>query len=141
GVGVCGSRIGGLASIWSRPSPAYAPPGHDGKRFVSTLLPLALWMLVRLVRDGRLWAFGAFAITVGLAVLSPHPQLLQYLLLTSGSFALYIVFSAQAGAGKLPRNVALRRLGLALGAVLLGGLMGAIQYLPVREYVAWSPRA
>jgi hypothetical protein len=34
-----------------------------------------------------------------------------------------------------------RRLGMALGAVLLGGLMGAVQYQPVREYVAWSPRA
>ena len=141
GVGFYGSLIGGLAYMLSGPIAAYASPGHDGKLFVSALLPLALWMLVRLVRDGRLWACGAFALTIGLAVLSPHPQLLQYLLLTSGSFALYIALGAHDGAGKLPRDVALRRLGLALGAVVLGGLIGAIQYLPVREYVGWSPRA
>jgi hypothetical protein len=67
--------------------------------------------------------------------------LLQYLLLTSGAFALYVAFGVNEGAGKLTRAVALRRLGLALGAVILGLLMGAVQYLPVREYVPWSPRA
>jgi hypothetical protein len=144
GVGFYGALIGGLAYMLSGPIAAYASPGHDGKLFVSTLLPLALWMLVRLIRDARPWAFGVFALTVGLAVLSPHPQLLQYLLLTSGAFALYIVFAGHGGAeraGKLTRDVALRRLGLALGAVILGMLMGAVQYLPVREYVPWSPRA
>jgi hypothetical protein len=144
GVGFYGSLIGGLAYMLSGPIAAYASPGHDGKLFVSTLLPLALWMLVRLIRDGRRWAFGVFALTVGLAVLSPHPQLLQYLLLTSGAFALYIAFAAHDWAGKgekLARDVALRRLGLALSAVILGVLMGAVQYLPVREYVPWSPRA
>ena len=35
----------------------------------------------------------------------------------------------------------MRRLAYALGAVLLGLSIGAVQYLPVREYVAWSPRA
>jgi hypothetical protein len=103
-------------------------------------LPLSLWMLVRGIRDGRSWAWGALAITIGLAVLSPHPQLLQYMLLASGAFALFLAFGGQ-GSAKLPRDVALKRLGLALGAVLLGGLIGAIQYLPVREYVDWSPRA
>jgi hypothetical protein len=146
GVGFYGSLIGGLAYMLSGPIAAYASPGHDGKLFVSTLLPLALWMTLRLIRDGRAWACGVFALTIGLAVLSPHPQLLQYLLLTSGSFALYIALAAhdgagKAGGGKLARDVALRRLGLALGAVILGMLMGAVQYLPVREYVPWSPRA
>ena len=51
---------------------------------MSALTPLALWMLIRGIRDGRLWAFGVFALTTGLAVLSPHPQLLQYELLLSG---------------------------------------------------------
>ena len=141
GVGFYGSLVGGLAYMLSGPIAAYASPGHDGKLFVSALLPLALWMLVRLIRDGRMSAFGAFAITVGLAVLSPHPQLLQYLLLTSAAFALYLALGAHEGAGKLTRDVALRRLGLALGAVIMGALIGAIQYVPVREYVGWSPRA
>jgi hypothetical protein len=130
------SLIGGLAYMMSGPIAAYVSPGHDGKLFVSSLLPLTLWMLVRWVRDGQIWAVGALALTVGLAVLSPHPQLLQYLLLTSGAFALYLALS-----GPLPRADALKRLGIALGAVILGGAIGAIQYLPVRGYVSWSPRA
>ena len=141
GVGFYGALIGGLAYMLSGPIAAYVSPGHDGKLFVSALFPLTLWLLVRGVRDGRAWAWGALAITIGLAVLSPHPQLLQYLLLASGSFALYLALTTHEGIGKLPRKVALTRLGLALGAVVIGGMIGGIQYLPVREYVDWSPRA
>ena len=138
GLGFFPSLIGGLAYMLSGPIAAYASPGHDGKLYVSTLLPLALWMLLRGMRDGRPWAWGGLSITVGLAVLSPHPQLLQYLLLTSGAFALFLAFGSETA---LPRKVAIKRLGLALAAVAVGGLIGAIQYAPVREYVSWSPRA
>jgi hypothetical protein len=78
--------MGGLAYMLSGPIASYASPGHDGKLYVSALLPLVLWFLLRAIRDNRAWAWGGVAISVGLAVLSPHPQLLQYLLLASGSF-------------------------------------------------------
>ena len=81
--GFYGALIGGLAYILGGSIAGYAGPGHDGKLFVSTMLPLALLLLTRGMRDGRIWAWGGLAIIVGLAVLSPHPQLLQYLLLTS----------------------------------------------------------
>jgi hypothetical protein len=131
--------IGGLAYMLSGPIAAYASPGHDGKLFVSALMPLALLLVTRSMRDGKRWAWGALAVTVGLAVLSPHPQLLQYLLLTSGAFAVYIAF-ANTGAGRMERKTAVRRLALAGGAVAIGLAIGAIQFLPVREYVPWSPR-
>ena len=140
GLGFWPSLVGGMAYMLSGPIASYASPGHDGKLFVSALLPLALWILVRGVRDGRNWAWGAFAITVGLAVLSPHPQLLQYLLLTSGAFALFLALGADASGAPIHRRTGVRRLALALGAVLIGMAIGAIQYAPVREYVAWSPR-
>ena len=133
--------LGGVAYMLSGQIVSFVSAGHDGKLFVSTMFPLTLWLLVRGVRDGRAWAWGTLAIVIGLAVLSPHPQLLQYMLLASGAFALVLAFSDNEGRGKLPRDVALKRLGLALAAVIVGGVMGAIQYLPVREYVAWSPRA
>ena len=141
GLGFYPSLIGGMAYLLSGPIASYASPGHDGKLFVSALLPLALWCLVRGVRDDRAWAWGAFALTIGLAVLSPHPQLLQYLLLTSGAFALFLALGVDAAGVAIPRSLALRRLGLALGAVVIGLAIGAIQFLPVREYVDWSPRA
>jgi hypothetical protein len=139
--GFYAALFGGLAYMLGGSIAGYASPGHDGKLFVSTMLPAALLLLTRGVRDGRGWAWGGLAVVVGLAVLSPHPQLLQYLLLVSGAFALYIAFAEHQGVGRLPRGLAIRRLGFALGAVVLGGLIGAIQYLPVIEYTPWSPRA
>lgn len=140
GLGFLAALIGGLAYMLSGNIAGLVSPGHDGKLFMSALLPLALFLVWRGVRDGRTWAWGALAFTIGLAVLTPHPQLLQYLLLTCGAFGLFLAFT-DSGAGKLPRSTALRRLALSALAVIVGGAMGAIQFLPVREYVAWSPRA
>jgi len=134
------SLIGGAAYMMSGPIAGLVSPGHDGKLFVATLTPLMLLLLIRGVRDGRPWAWGALALTTGLAVLSPHPQLLQYMLLTAGAFGLYLAFGEWNGA-TLDRRVAIRRLGFALGAVGIGFLMGAIQYSSLFEYIAWSPRA
>jgi len=139
GLSFYAALLGGAAYLLSGQVASFVSPGHDGKLFVSALLPLALWMLVRGIRDGRAWAWGVLSLTVGLAILSPHPQLLQYMLLACGAFALFLAFGRR-GEG-LDRRLALRRLGYAFGAVLLGGAIGAIQYVPVREYVAWSPRA
>jgi hypothetical protein len=138
GLGFYAALVGGLAYMLGGNVAGLVSPGHDGKLYISALFPLALWVLTLGVRDGRRWAWGVFAIVVGLAVLTPHPQLLQYLLLACGAFALFLAFGAQP---RLERPVALRRLGLALVAVVLGGLIGAVQYLPLREYVPYSPRA
>lgn len=140
GLGFLASLVGGLAYMMSGNVAGLVSPGHDGKLFVSALLPLALLFVVRGVRDGRPWAWGALALTVGLAVLTPHPQLLQYMLLVCGAFGVFLAFT-DGGAGKLPRNTALRRLGLSALSVVVGFAMGAIQFLPVFEYVDWSPRA
>jgi hypothetical protein len=139
--GFYAALLGGLAYMLGGSIAGYASPGHDGKLFVSTMLPAALLLLTRGMRDGRAWAWGALTVVVGLAVLSPHPQLLQYMLLVSGAFALYVAFAEHPGVGRLPRGLATRRLGFAFGAVVLGGLIGAIQYWPVIEYTPWSPRA
>ncbi len=136
--------LGGLTYMMSGGISSYVSPGHDGKLYVSALLPLFLWALHRGIRDGKRWAWGAVAIIVGLGVLSPHPQLLQYMLLCGGAYAIYAAFAAgdaNADQDKLERPVAIRRLAFAFGAVALGMLMGAIQFLPVLGYVDWSPRA
>jgi hypothetical protein len=140
GLGFWASLLGGLVYLLSGPIASYPSPGHDGKLYVSAMLPLALLLQVRIIRDGRLWAVGALAIVIGLATLSPHPQMLQYMLLAAGSFALFLGLTDQ-GRGQLPRPVAIRRIGLALGGVIVGMLFGAIQYLPVAQYTPWSPRA
>jgi hypothetical protein len=141
GIGFGGALVGGMAYLLSGPIASYASPGHDGKLFVSALMPLSLWLLVRGMRDGRNWAWGAFAFVIGLATLAPHPQLIQYHLLTAGAFALFLAFAGDATGAKPDRRTAVRRLAFALGAVVLGMAMGAIQFAPLREYVPFSPRA
>lgn len=137
GLGFVPSLVGALAYQLGGPIAAYASPGHDGKLFVSALLPCTLLLLTKGIRDARHWAWGVLALVIGLAVLSPHPQLLQYHLLAAGAWALMLAF----GTPGLDRGAAIKRLGMALGAVVLGMAIGAIQYLPLSEYTAWSPRA
>jgi hypothetical protein len=132
--------IGGAAYMMGGFVSSLPSAGHDGKIFVSALFPVAMLVLTWCMRDGKRWGWGLFAIIIGLTVLTPHPQLLQYLLLTCGAWALFLAF-AGTGADKLSQRAAIQRLAYALGAVIVGGAIGAIQYLPVREYVSWSPRA
>ncbi len=141
GLGFFPSLAGGAAYLMSGALAGLVSPGHDGKLFISALLPLTLWAVLRGVRDGKQWAFGVLAFVIGLDVLTPHPQLLQYLLLLAGAFALFVAFGRLDGERALPRVVAIRRLAFAAGAVVLGGLIGAIQFVPVRAFVAWSQRA
>lgn len=160
GVRFQSAAIGGVAYLMSGAVASYASPGHDGKLFVSALLPAALWALVLGIRDGRRAAWGWLAIVVGLAALSPHPQLLQYMLLMSGAFALFAALrpgslptaessaivdeskaSTSAPASSISPSTTLRRLIFAAIAVVVGGAISAIQYLPVSEYTPWSPRA
>lgn len=135
-----GALVGGVAYMMTGFVSSLLSAGHDGKLFVNALLPVLLILLTWVIRDGKRWAVGALALGVGLTLLTPHPQLFEQVMLVAAAWALFLAFS-DAGAGRLPRDVALRRLGLALGAVAVGMAIGAIQYLPVIEYQAWSPRA
>ena len=140
GFGFYPALFAGVAYMMSGQLASLVSPGHDGKLSVSALFPLTLWMLTLGMRRGRKWSWGVLALTIGLAVLSPHPQLLQYLLLGSGAFTIHLAISLFRSRD-VDTRVVLGRMGLALLAVAIGAAIGAIQYLPVREYVAWSPRA
>jgi len=135
-----GALVGGVAYMMAGFVSSLLSAGHDGKLFVNALFPVTLIALTWSVRDGKRWAWGVLALIVGLAILTPHPQLFQYLLLGSAAWALFLAFGG-SGANRLDRRTAYTRLALALAAVLVGAAIGAIQYLPVAEYAAWSPRA
>ena len=134
GVSIAAAGIGGLAYEMGGPFASLVSPGHDGKMYVSALLPLVLFLLVRGMRDGRRWSWPALALAVGFAALAPHPQIFEYLLLTAGAYALFLAANAAWS------RTAVHRLGAAFGAVALGLLISAVQFLPVAEFVAWSPR-
>ena len=135
-----GALIGGVAYMMTGFVSSLLSAGHDGKLFVNALFPVTLIVLTWAMRDGKRWAWGVLAMIVGLAILTPHPQLFQYLLLGAAAWALFLAFGS-TGARRLDTRTAFTRLGLALGAVFVGVAIGAIQYLPVAEYAAWSPRA
>jgi hypothetical protein len=140
GYGFAGALVGGLAYMLSGHIATYVNPGHDGKLFVAALFPLLLWTILAWVRDGRLWALGAIIIVVGLDILAPHPQLLEYSLLAAGAYAIVLAVGLVRD-GTATNRIAIQRLAAALVAVAIGLAIGAVQYLPVRGYVGWSPRA
>ncbi len=131
-----GALVGGLAYQLSGIVASLVHPGHDGKLFVSALAPLAFLALVRAIRDRRAAGYGLLALTVGLAILSPHFQLTYYLLVAAGLWALYLVFLDP----ERPRGGWLVPLGASLGAVALGLALSAVQTLPFLEYIPFGAR-
>jgi hypothetical protein len=132
-----GAVAGGLAYELTGLMASYPSPGHDGKLFASTALPLALLALVLALRERRKEGYGLLAVAVALALLG-HFQMAYYVLIAAGLFALYLTFDPEAP-GEL--RVRLGRLGLALAAVLLGYGVAMIQVLPFIQYIPFSPRA
>ena len=128
---------GGLAYMLSGQIASLVSPGHDGKMYVSALAPLLLWMIVRAVRDGKVWAYAVIALATGLCVLSPHYQMTYYLGVFAGAFTLWLAFR---GGTELPRQTMVLRLAGALGAAILGMAVGAIQFAPFFEYLPYASR-
>ncbi|MGD0484963.1 MAG: YfhO family protein, partial [Gemmatimonadales bacterium] len=133
-----GAVVGGLAYQLSGLIASYPLPGHDGKLFVSTMLPLAMLALVMGIRERRWSGHALLAVAVGLALLSPHFQMTYYMLIAAGLFALYLAFGEDDGRSWGER---IGLLGLALVAVLVGFGISAIQVLPFYGYLPFSPRA
>lgn len=133
-----GAVVGGLAYELSGIVASLVHPGHDGKLFVSALAPLLLLALLRAIRDGRLWGYGLLALTVGLSILTPHPQMTYYLLVAGAIWTIYLVFFDRERSTALSRLAAL---GLAAAAVLVGIGIGAIFLVPFVGYFPYSPRA
>src|SRR5438128_9394896 len=131
-----GSVIGGLAYQLSGVLGSYPSPGHDGKLIASAALPLACLALVMALRDKRWEGYALLAIAVAQSLLG-HVQIAYYTLIAAGLFALYLTL--EESKDDPARRVA--RLALALGAVLLGFGLAAIQLLPFIQYIPFSPRA
>ena len=132
-----GSVIGGLAYQLSGLMASYPSPGHDGKLFACTALPLACLALVMALRDKRWEGYALLAAAVALSLLG-HFQIAYYLLIVAGLFALYLTLEDTSLEPVASRA---RCLGLALAAVLLGFGLAAIQLMPFFQYIPFSPRA
>ncbi|HXE58273.1 MAG TPA: hypothetical protein VNK43_09740 [Gemmatimonadales bacterium] len=137
GLGWTAAMCAGVAYELSGIVASQMSPGHDGKLFVSALAPLAFLVLLRAVRDGARWAFGAFALVVALVVLG-HYQMGYFLMIALGLWTLYLAFWD----GRRERTIhPWLAVGLAALAVVVGIAITALQVLPFLEYIPWSPRA
>ena len=132
-----GSVVGRIAYQLAGVVGSYVSPGHDGKLFATTMLPLALLGLTLGIRDRRLDGYAILALAVGLIMLSPHPQMAQYALLAAGLFTLYLVFADGSVTGASAR---VKALALAMLGVIVGVGVSAIQYMPFYAYIPYSPR-
>lgn len=138
--------LGRTASLAGCVGYAFAPyiisliyAGHDGKLFVTALVPLAFYALERLLRDGRVFDQMLFALSIGLMILTAHLQLAFF---ACGALAFRFVWEAVAlfRAGEKQRLTRITIL-FVTGA-LLGGAIGAIQTYPAYVYTGeFSPRA
>jgi hypothetical protein len=129
--------VGGVGYEMTGIVASLVKPGHDGKLFVSALAPLAFLALVRAVRDRRPGGYALLALVVGLGLLSPHYQMTYYLLVAAGLWTLHLAFFAPERPARRDGTV---MVALALGAVLLGVTLSAIQALPFLSYIPFSPR-
>ncbi|HUL02686.1 MAG TPA: YfhO family protein [Gemmatimonadales bacterium] len=133
--------VGGAAYMFSGQVVSLVSPGHDGKLFVSALLPLVLLFLYQAVvrNDWRRYAY--FGALVGLCLLSPHFQATYYVLMAAGFFWAFLVFVGDAR----PREGLLAapwwRSALLFGlALALAFAVAAIQLVPFRDYLAFAAR-
>lgn len=129
---------GGIAYQLSGVVVSLVSPGHDGKLFVTALLPLMLIGLVLAIRKRRGEGYALLGLAVGLALLSPHYQMTQYALVAAGLFTLYLTFGDPRGLPPRDRWLAVAG---AAGAVLLGFGISMIQVLPFFHYIPFSPRS
>ncbi len=128
----------GVSYMMSGQVASLVSPGHDGKIYVSALAPLLLWMIVRAVRDGRAWAWGMIALVTGLAILTPHNQMVYYLALLCIPFTIWIAW--RGSEAPLARPVAVRRILIAGAAAAIGLGIAALQFFPFYAYLDYAAR-
>lgn len=129
------SFIGGLAYMVAPYFLSLTYAGHDAKMFVTALFPLCVMLLERLLREPRLLYCGLFGGSVGLLLLTSHPQMAYF---ASWGLGIYLVCNLR----RLARNrVLARALLLTLVAIVLGVGIGCVQFLPTYFYTTnFSPR-
>jgi hypothetical protein len=109
--------------------------GHDAKMFVTTLFPLCIMLVERLVRKPGVLYSALLGGALGLLLLTSHPQMAYF---ASWGLGLYLVLGLIR---KDNRKTILRGVAFALIAIVLGVGIGSIQFLPTYFYTtSFSPR-
>jgi len=115
-------------------------PGHDGKMFVTTLFPLTL-MLIELGFRGRpLLYFSLLGLTIGIIILTPHPQMAYYTLWACAFYFAFKLIFRYVDNRSVPELI--KPTSLFVWAVIIGLAISAIHFYPGYIYVQeYSPRS
>lgn len=128
--------VGGAAYMFSGQVVSLVSPGHDGKLFVSALLPLVLLLLYHATVRAAWRRYAYVGAAIGLCLISPHFQTTYYVLMAAGFFWAYLVFlSDERPAAPWWRSFAYFAL-----ALVVGFAIAAVQLVPFQEYLAFAAR-
>jgi hypothetical protein len=114
--------------------------GHDGRMYITSLLPLLLFTTEIGFRRGSLIGWWPFSLAFGIMVLANHPQFAYFAMWCVGAyFIMKLIFLFREFRKFRPLLVA--GFGF-LAAMIIGLALGFIQIWPAQDYVRhYSPRA
>jgi len=124
--------FGAIAYMFNTEFVSHLYPGHDGKMFVISLLPLALFGLKRLVDTRALIYSAMLACAIGLMLLSSHVQTTYFALWGIGFFFLFETMRYYLR--ERSKAQAVQRSVLFTFAIVLGLGLGMIQFLPPYKF-------
>ncbi len=130
--------VGGAAYMFTGMILSLVTAGHDGKIYVSALLPLAFLFLYRGVTRGSWRSYVGFGVVVGLSLASPQIQLAYYALMADGFFWLFLVFFSKE---RLHSHAWWQAALLFAGGLTVGFALDAIQLVPFMQNIAFTGRA
>jgi hypothetical protein len=134
------SLVGALAYMFSANLVSWVYAGHDGRMYVTSLLPLNFLFLEMSLKSRKLVHFILFGGTVGLLILANHPQLAYFAMWGLGLYFLFSLIWDYKDHKKIKRVIKpVLYFGIAL---ILGLALSLVQILPTYIYVnKYSPRA
>jgi hypothetical protein len=127
--------LGGLAYMLSPILISLIYAGHDGKIWVTSILPLAVWLLERALAKRRFSDFILFGLGYALMILTAHPQMSFF-----ASWLLGGLFVFRLTRGFVKKEITVAKgastVGLFVLAILLGVGICFVQLYPPYDYVA-----
>lgn len=129
--------VGGLMFMFNAHLVSLVYPGHGGKLFTVTFLPVALMLLDRAFESRRLYNFGLMGLVVGLMFYGGHPQILFY---CGIALSLFFVFMAAARYRENRIAGTLKLFGYFAASFAVGALLYAAILLPAVEYRGYTHR-
>ncbi len=136
GLSKLAATTAGIAYAFSGWLNGLTMPGHDGKMFVTALFPLTVFFLDRAFVRQHFLNCTMLGVTIGVIILTPHPQLAYYTLLLLFFYTVYRLIRHLKAIGRPLKTAGIGL--LVVYAVALGVLISAIQMLPGFFYTKQS---